>query len=234
MWRKRLAVIFATVLLIALVGCGYKNLFTGKDVPPLEGYSTVILTPLDIKKPSGQYEGLPTMLSYSIGTKLSVRLQDNNWLFDQSEKITPVSDKLKELNLSLDGLYQDPQAAAKLAESLQGDLVITGKMEEPRFDKEESGKIVEDRSEMTQTGTARYYMVLQTAILKADLRIVDVKSTQTIWEGRIVGYKKYETLYRTGAPKKSQREETMLADVRRDFVQKFVDTLYPVRVASGE
>ena len=78
------------------MGCGIKNVFFSKGVPPLEGYSTVVLVPFDFEKPSEEYEKLPTMVSYGIGTKLSVRYQEKNWSYDQSQEMTPVSDKLKE------------------------------------------------------------------------------------------------------------------------------------------
>ena len=234
MCRKHLALIFAVLLMIPLIGCGIKNILPSKEVPPLEGYSTVVLVPFDVKSPSRQYEKLPTMMSYSIGTKLSVRYQDIKWFFDQSQEVTPVSDKMKELNIMPADVYQDPQAAAKLAEALQADLVIIGQMEEPKFTREASGKIEYEMSEATRTGAARYYAVYQTAILKTYTKIIDAKAGQMIWDGIIIGYKKYKTRYRTGNPELSQSEETMLADVRKDFVDKFAEKLYPVKAAEGE
>lgn len=233
MRKKHLTLVFLILLMIPLVGCGIKNVLPSKEVPPLEGYSTVVLVPFDVKKPTGQYEELPTMLSYGIGTKSSVRYQDVNFIHDQSREITPVSDKMKELNISPGDVYQDPQAAAKLAEAFQADLIIFGQMEEPKFTREESGKIEEDKTKVTVTGSARFYAIYQTAILKADLGMIDVKANKLIWDGRIIGYQKYKTMYRTGNPQKSQREETMLADVRRDFVQKVVDKLYPEKAEEG-
>jgi hypothetical protein len=233
MRKKHLTLIFSILLMISLVGCGIKNVLPSKQVPPLEGYSTVVLVPFDVKKPTGQYEELPTMLSYGIGTISSVRYQDINFIHDQSREITPVSDKMKELNISPGDVYQDPQAAAKLAEAFQADLIIFGQMEEPKFTREESGKIEEDKTKVTVTGSARFYAIYQTAILKADLGMMDVKANKLIWDGRIIGYQKYKTMYRTGNPQKSQREEKMLADVRKDFVQKVVDKLYPEKAEEG-
>lgn len=234
MRKKHLTLIFSILFIIPLVGCGIKNVLPSKPVPPLEGYSTVVLVPFDVKKPSGQYAELPTMLSYGIGTKSNVRHQDINLIYDQSREITPVRDKMKELNISSGDIYQDPQAAAKLAESFQADLIIFGQMEEPKFTKEESGKIEEDKTVATVTGSARFYAIYQTAILKADLGVMDVKANQVIWDGRIIGYQKYKTRYRTGNPQKFQRDETMMADVRKDFVAKVVDKLYPAKAAEGK
>ena len=234
MCRKHLALIFATIFLISVIGCGLKNVLPSKDVPPLEGYSTVVLVPLSVENPSAEYENLPTLLSYSIGTKLDVRYQDRNWFFDQSKAIAPVSAKLKELNISSSEIYQNPQTAAKLAEALQADIVIAGQLYEPKFTNEESGKIEYEMSQMTAMGASRFYAIFQTAILKADLIVIEAKTNEVIWDGRIVGYKKYKTRYRTGAPKKQQRVETMLADVRKDFVENFVNKLYPAKVGAAE
>lgn len=228
MSRKYLALILVILLMIPLLGCGIKNAFFKQKVPPLEDYSTVIFAPFDFAKPSVQYSDLPTMIAYGIGTRLGVRYQDKTWICDQSEEITPVSDRLKELNLSARDTYMDPQAAIKLGEAFQADLIVVGEMEKPKFTKEESGKIEEDKSQVSSTGAARYYAIYQTALLPVNAKIIDVKAGKMIWEGRIVAFKKYKTRYRTGNPPNFQREETMLADVRRELVAQVADRLYPV------
>lgn len=225
MCRKHLTLIFAILLVISLVGCGIRSILPSKKVPPLEGYSTVVLV-LDFRKPSEMYKGLPTMVSYGIGTNLSVRYQEKNWIFDQSQDLAPVSDKLKELNISSTDVYQDAQAAAKLAESFQADLVIVGQIWEPKFTEEPSGKIEYDMTQKSTAGTARFYAIFQTALLKAELKVMTEKP-EAIWDGKIVGYEKYKTRYRTGDSPKTQREETMLADVRKDLVKNAVEKLYP-------
>ena len=68
----------------------------------------------------------------------------------------------------------------------------------------------------------------------SDIKIIDTNVNQIIWDGRIIGYKKYKTRYRTGNPPKCKREETMLADVRRDLVEKFVDMVYATETDAGE
>ena len=231
MCRKHLALIFATILLISVLGCGIKSILPSKEVPPLGDYSTVVLVPFDVKKPSGQYDGLPTKLSYAIGTKLSIRHQGRNWLYDQTARISPVSDKLKELNISPADVYQDPQKAAQLAESLQADLVIIGQIEEPRLTKKESGHVYEDKSEATPSPAgSRFYGIDQTAVLRGNAKLV-TKASRVIWDGVIIGYKKYHTRYRTGNPPRFERDETMMADVRREFVEVLVNKIYPAEVA---
>jgi hypothetical protein len=227
MFRKHLVSILVILLIIPLMGCGIKNAFFKKKVPPLEEYATVVFAPFDLVKPSVQYAELPTMISYGIGTKLGVRYEDKTWIFDQSQEVTPVSDKLKELNISARDTYEDIQAALKLANAFQADLVVVGEMEDPKFTKEESGKIEEDKSKVSVTGAARYYSIHQDALLPINTMIIDVKSGNVIWDGRIVGFKRYKTRYRTGNPPKSEREETMLADVRRELVTQVANTMYP-------
>ena len=230
MYRRLLILIFTALLVVALIGCGVKQLLPGKEVPPLEGYSTVVILPFDFKKvpDKAEYVNLPTLISYAAGTKLKARYENVNWIYDQSQAMKPVSKKLEELNLSGKGIFEDPLTAIKLAEAFQADLVIAGRLDEPRFTKEESGKIIEVKSEAsTSKGGSRYYAIHQTSILSSKVKVIELKSDTVIWDSKIVGYVKYETRYRTGSPQKSQRDETMLADVRRDLVEKFVNTLYP-------
>ena len=155
MSKRHLASILVIFLMIPLAGCGIKDAFFKQEVPPLEDYSTATLVRFDFEKPSAEYENLPTMISYGIGTKLGVRYQDKTWNHDQSKEITPVTDKLEELNLSAGDTYKDIQAAIKLGEAFQTDLVIVGQLESPKFTREESGKIEEDKADISPTGAAR-------------------------------------------------------------------------------
>ena len=230
MYRRLLILIFTALLVVALIGCGVKQLLPGKEVPPLEGYSTVVILPFDFKKvpDKAEYVNLPTLISYAAGTKLKARYENVNWIYDQSQAMKPVSKKLEELNISGRDIFEDPLTVTKLAEAFQADLVIAGRLDEPRFTKEESGKIYKVKSEVSQSkGGSRYYAIHQTSMLPANVRVIEPKSNVVIWDGKIIGYKKYETKYRTGSPKKFEREESILADVRRDLVEKFVNKLYP-------
>ncbi len=231
MGKRHLVMIITALLMIPLFGCGLENILPGKEVPPLDSYSTIVLVSAGADVPSGKYPDLPVMLSYGIGTTLELRNQDATWIYDKSKEVTPVGDKIKELNVTAKGVFGDPTTAAKLAEALQADLVIVWKLvEEPRYTKEESGRITEDRTKVGRMGAARYYTVHQSALLKAEAKIV-TKTGEMIWDGRTVGYKKYETRYLTEAPPVYQREETMYSDLRKDFVQQFVDKVYPVQAA---
>ena len=233
MGKKHLVMILTVLLMIPLFGCGLENVLPGESVPPLDSYSTIVLVSAGTDEPSGKYADLPVMLSYGIGTKLELRREEATWIYDKSQGVTPVGDKMKELNITENDVFADPETAAKLAEAFQADLVIIWKLtEEPRYTKEESGKITEDRTKVGRMGAARYYTVYQTALLKAEAKIV-TGTGDMIWDGRTIGYKKYETRYLTEAPPVYQREETMYSDLRKDFVQQFVDKVYPVQAASG-
>ena len=228
MCRKHLILAFTVLLAIALVGCGFKQLMPGKKVPPLEGYSTVLLLPFDFNKPSVDHAKIPTQVSYAIGTKLKVRHQDKTWIYDQSQEIKPVSDKLAELNVVAKDIFEDPLTATELTEAFQADLIIVGQLDKPRFTREDSGKLKYKMGEKTMSkGGATFYTVYQTATLPSEVKVIDAKKNEMIWNGSVIGYRKYATEYRTGAPKKFQRDETMLADIRKDLVARVVDKLYP-------
>ena len=230
MCRKHFALVFAVVLVIAFAGCGIKQLLPSKKVPPLDDYNTVLLLPFELDNPPQEYKTLPTQISYAIGTKMKVRHEKKTLVYDQSQEVSPVSKKLKEIGMSAKGTFMDPLAStSKLVEAFGADLIIAGKMDKPKFTREDSGKITYDMKDSSARGAARYYTVYQTATLPANIKIIDAKKNEIIWEGKVIGYKKYATRYLTGSPKKFQRDETMMADIRRDLVQKLVDKLYPVQ-----
>lgn len=226
---KKNIIIALILAVITLYGCG--GLLPSKPVPPLEGYSKIIIAPFDIKKPTGKFTDLPTMISYGMGTKISIRFKDKELFYDRSNEVTPVSDKMKELNLSKAAIFQNDSDAIKLGKAFGADLIITGQMKEPNYTIERSGKIEYDMKDVSNIGAARYYNVGQTATLRAKVKIIDVNAEKVIWTGDIVGFKRYKTRYRTGESEKTVREETMYADVRKDFVDNSIAKLYPERVA---
>jgi len=230
MIKKILIIIFVITCAIQFIGCG--GLIGNKSVPPLEGYSKILIAPFNIKNPTDvKYDELPTMISYSAGTKLDLRFTEKKWFFDQSREVKPVSDKMKELSISKQDVFENADAAVKLAQAFEADIVIVGLMNEPKFTIERSGKIEYDMKDVSGTGAARYYAVYQTATLRTKVKVIEMSSGKVIWDGDVVGYKKYKTRYRTGETEKSQREDTMAADVRKDFVDAFVAKLYPEQVA---
>ncbi len=230
MLKKILAMIFIFTFTISIIGCGVKNVIGTKPVPPLEGYSKVVIAPIDIKKPTGKYEELPTMISYGAGNKLSIKFKDKTWYYDQSRDIKPVTAKMNELGLNRKELFTKPETAIKLAKAFDADLIIVVVIEEPAFTLERSGKIEYDMKESGPTGAARYYNIYQTAILRSKLKVIEVESGKTLWEGDLKSFRRYTTRYRTGEAEKMQREETMLADIRKDYADIFVAKLYPERV----
>jgi len=225
---KRTLILLPVFLVVSLflASCGYKNVVPIKEVPKLTSYSKIVLVFFN-KKDSQKYQDLPILTSYTTGTNLSVKCKEKEWLYDQSKRVCPVNDELKELGINPYDICQSHSLATKLSESTGVELVVIGQMEEPKFTEDRSGKIEYDMSTVDVTGAARYYAIYQTAILKTDFELIDAKSGQLIWDGRVIGYKKYKTRYRTGSPPAFQREETMLNDVRMDLIKRFVDIIYP-------
>jgi hypothetical protein len=228
MLKKAFVVVFVAALAVMMVGCG--GIFGSKTVPPLEGYSKVVIAPIDFKKSSGKYDDLPTMLSYGAGNKLSIKFKDKNWYYDQSRDVKPVTDKMVELGINKKDLFLKPDAAIKLAKAFEADLVVVGMIEEPSFSIERSGKIEYDMKDSGPTGAARYYNVNQTVIIRSKLKIIEVSSGKIIWNGDLKSFKRYITRYRTDQAEKLQREETMVADVRKEYADSFVAKLYPEKV----
>jgi hypothetical protein len=229
MLKRCFVVIFVTILAVSFMGCGFKNAFGGKPVPPLDGYSTVLIAPFEVKKSTGKFEDLSTMLTYGASTKLGIDVKDKKFICDQSRDMKPVTTKMKEIGVSENGLFMNTDEAIKLAKAFDADLVVVGLLTEPRYTIERSGKITEDKSKVSNTGALRYYTVYQKAIVKTNLKIIDVKTSKIIWTGNLIGYKTYETKYLTGENEKVQRDETMYADIRKDWADNFALKLYPAQ-----
>jgi hypothetical protein len=231
MLKRYLAVIFVVAFAISFIGCGVKNFIGTKPVPTLDGYSKVLIAPFDIKKPTGKFEDLPTMLSYGAGTRLGIKLPDKTWNYDQSREVKPVANKVKELGLTSKKLYEEPESAVTLAKAFDSDLIVVGSFKEPNYTIERSGKVDYDMSKTSVLGAARYYTVRQTAKLRVNVKIIEVSSGKMLWQGDILGYKNYATKYKTQESEKIVREETMYADIRKVFVDIFIAKLYPSTVA---
>jgi hypothetical protein len=227
MLKRCFVVIFVIILAVSFTGCGFKGAFGGKPVPPLGGYSTVLIAPFEVKKPSGKFEDLSTMLTYGASTKLGIDVKDKKFICDQSRDMKPVTAKMKEIGVSENGLFMNADAAIKLAKAFDADIIVVGTLTEPNYTIERSGQITEDKSKVSNTGSLRYYTVHQKAIVKTNLKIIDVKASKTIWTGTIIGYRTYATKYLTGENEKIQRDETMYADVRKDWADNFAMKLYP-------
>jgi hypothetical protein len=231
MLKRYLAVIFVVAFAISFIGCGVKNFISTKPVPTLDGYSKVLIAPFDIKKPTGKYDDLPTMLSYGAGTRLGIKIPNKTWIYDQSRDANPVATKINELGLAPKKLYENPESAVTLAKAFDSDLIVVGSFKEPSFTIERSGKVDYDMSDTSVLGAARYYTVHQTAKLRVNVKIIEVSSGKMLWQGDILGYKNYATKYKTQESEKIVRDETMYADIRKEFVENFIVKLYPSTVA---
>jgi hypothetical protein len=231
MLKKTLFLLVLIAFTATLLGCGIQNVTGGKSVPPLEGYSKIVIAPFAFSKSSGQYEDLPMLISYGIGTKLSLKFPDKKFFFDQTNDVKPVTDKINELGLNKRAVAENQEAASKLAKAFDADLIIVGFFDEPRFTTEYSSKIEEDKSKVSNIGALRYYSVIQTATLKSKVKVIDVTGSKELWNGVIYGYRRYITKYLTGESPKMQREDSMLADIRKDYVDNIVAKLYPERAS---
>ena len=209
-----------------LSGCGIRDILPVNEMPSLNDYSRIALI-FYTDKPSKEYGRLPILLSYSVGTELSIYCENKEWIFDRSEQACPVSDRLNELGIRPFELYQNYCLAMKLSQAVQADLVVLGHIEEPELFEEGSRDMEYRMSRVDITGPLIWHPLYQTAILRANLQIIDGKSGRAIWEGKITGFKNYMTWYRAGDPVMLMPERSMLTEVQRDLVKEIFDRLYP-------
>ena len=125
-----MTLLFIPLLCVAMVGCiGPPDLTTP---PPISEAKRIIITPLYAEAGAAEeVSKLGGRISVNLATRLEIIFKNAEWVYDLSNKVKPVNDKLTELGLTLAQVYEDPALAAKLGEALEADLVIVGMIEKP-------------------------------------------------------------------------------------------------------
>ena len=141
-----------------------------------------------------------------------------------------VATKLKEFGLTLNDIFTDPALAAKVGQGLEVDLIIIGKLDNPKFNRRDYPAILRKQgSQGGIAGTASYNRSRQSALVKVRIKIVDTKTGELIFDDKIVDYLKYWHAYqlenRNMVGYKS--EEEMAADLGRHLPRRIAYALYP-------
>ena len=111
---------------VFMVGCG-SSLNTP---PPLDQSTAVAITPFIASEKAGT---LGKWVPINLTTRMELALKDTQWVYDQSEKVAPVASALVELGLTLNDIFADSALAAKVGQALKVDLIIIGKLADPKF-----------------------------------------------------------------------------------------------------
>jgi hypothetical protein len=210
-----------------MMGCnrGEPNITTP---PPISDAKSIAITPFFAE--SEEINDLGRRISINLATRLELIFNEAEWVYDISRKIKPVDDKLGELGLTLNQVYTDPALGAKLGQALGTDMVIIGKVEEPKLTRNDY-----DRHLMKQgrqggiSGTSTYIRTRLTAIGRIRVKVIDSNSGELIFSNRVRSYLKYWYAYQTQQSEQQifKSDTDRLADLGKYLPLRIAYVLHP-------
>ena len=210
-------------ILVLVVGCGASL----NAPPPLEQVNAVAVTPFIAEE---EAEGMGKWVPINLATRFELKLKETEWVYDQSKKVAPVASKLKELGLTLTDIFTDPALAAKVGQGLNVDLIIIGKIENPKFRRWNDTVVYRKLGRQGGiSGAADYLRALQSALVKVQLKIVDAKTGELIFDDKIVDYLKYWHAFQVEnrGMVRYKSEKEMMADLGLHLPRRIAYALYP-------
>lgn len=218
-----LLITFVSVLLIN--GC---SLIT-KSVPPpeIEEYQTIAIAPFATVEATTE---MSERLALDLGTRLELKLKDSNikWVYDKSETLNPVGEKLKENNATPNDIFTDPKLAARIGKELGADIIIIGHAKKPRLKLYDSDKQYERMGTASMGGSKRYTLWKQTATIDTTLKIINTESGEVMWKDDIKGATKYIKAFQAQTPERNPvPDNVVIAQLRDHLVDRMAHALYP-------
>jgi len=222
--------VFVTMLLsvVFISGCT-------KEVKPLslDDYQKIAIAPFSTEKESAEME---RRFPQDLGTQLSLVKKDKEWIYDQSETLSPISDQLKAQSLTPKDIFLDPALAAKVGRGVNADVIIVGHINNPKTkDWMDNSPVFDMSNQSGISGTTRFILVYQQATLKIYAQAIDTKSGNVIWDnGGFIGFTKYIREFQTQDPSKDTSRiapDQMHADVRRHMLRQIGHQIAPDQIA---
>ena len=231
-------VIFAFLPIFAIV------FFTGCSKPVLpielkESHKRIAIAPFATEEDSA---GMERRFPLDLATRLSIAEKEREWVYDQSDTLSPVDDALKNQGLEPNDIFMDSALAAKIGKELNADLIIVGHIANPRIKEWMDNNPVFDMSNQAGiSGTTRFVLVYQQATLNITVKAIDTQTGNPIWvngedKGKgFTGYTKYIREFQTQDPAKEYSrvaEEQIHADIRKHMLSQIGHQLLPEEVAA--
>lgn len=225
-------ILFIPLLCIVIAGCfGGDGEIDIDTPPPISETKSITITPFfaetgateDVNKLGGR-------ISVNLATRMELIFKDAEWVYDISSKVRPVADKLTELGLTLEEVYADPALAAKLGQALGTDLLIIGKVENPKLTRNDYDQhLMKQGRQGGISGTSTYIRTRLTAIGRIRVKVIDANSSEIIYNNRIRSYLKYWYAYQTQQSEQQIFKSDMdrLADLGKHLPLRIAYVLHP-------
>ncbi|RKU12626.1 hypothetical protein C6501_10790 [Candidatus Poribacteria bacterium] len=173
---------------------------------------------------------LSRRVSGNLAERFKLIMKDKEWVFDISEKVRPVGEKIEELGLTSNDVYADPALAAKVGQALNADIIITGMVSKPKLERKNDNRILMRQGRQTGiSGTSTYITTRQRATVKTRVKVIDVATSNLLYNNRIHSSLKYWFAYQTQASGQVIFKEPveMLADLGNHLPRRILYMLYP-------
>ena len=199
--------------------------------PPISEAKHIIITPFfAVEGATEDTSKLGGRISVNLATHLGLIFKDAEWVYDISDKVKPVADKLAEMGLTLEQIYADEALAAKLGQALDTDMVIIGRVEKPKLTRQDFDQhLMKQGRQGGISGTSTYIRTRLTAIGRIRVKVIDANSGEIIYNNRIRSYLKYWYAYQTQQSEQQifKSDTDRLADLGQYLTRRIAYVLHP-------
>ena len=216
------------ILLMSIVGCFGSGEVKIDKPPAFVDAKRIVVTKFIAEDTETQELG--KRVSKNLAERLELVLKDNDWVYDVSEKVQPIDDKVAELGLTLNDIYADPALAAKVGQALEADIIITGMVQEPKIRRIDNNEHYMRQGRQTGiSGTSTYITTRQSVSGTVRVKAVNVATGEMLYNNQILSYLKYWFAYQTQQSGQVifKEDNEMLADLGLHLPRRISYELYP-------
>ena len=216
------------ILLMSIAGCFGSDEIKIDKPPAFVDAKRIVVTKFIAEDTETQELG--KRVSRNLAERLELVLKDNDWVYDVSEKVQPVADKVAELGLTLNDVYADPALAAKVGQALEADIIITGMVKEPRIRRIDNNEhYMRQGRQSGISGTSTYITTRQSVSGTVRVKAVKVATGEILYNNKIISYLKYWFAYQTQQSGQVifKADNEMLADLGLHLPLRISYKLYP-------
>ena len=217
------------LLLISIAGClGTDSEITIDTTPSFTDAQRIVVISFIAEDEEAQE--LSRRVSGNLAERFRLIMKDKEWVFDISEKVRPVGEKIEELGLTPNDVYADPALAAKVGQALDADIIITGMVSKPKLERKDYNQLLMRQGRQTGiSGTSTYITTRQRSTIKTRVKVIDVATSNLLYSNRIRLSLKYWFAYQTQASGQVVFKEPveMLADLGNHLPRRILYILYP-------
>jgi hypothetical protein len=228
------------LILVGIVGCiGGSGEPTISTPPAFDQATRIVVTPFIADEQAAKAaKWVPINTVNRLELALKKDKKNIEWIYDQSQDLSPVASKLQELGLTLDDIFADPALAAKVGQALDADLIVVGMIKNLRLKRQDYEALIKKMGRQAGiTPSANIYIrTLRSILGETRIKVIDTKTGELIFNDGVKSYLKYWYAYlvyqRNNIVVKT--DEELLADLGRYLPRRIAHVLYPAGIPETE